>query len=203
MASRMTNRFYRPCLVISVGDDSCQGSGRSIPGFHLLEALTSCEDLLFRFGGHSQAAGCTLNTADLEKVEQLKSRLNEYAGNVLNEDQKIPSLEIDAYIPIDQVGPDIYDQIKQLEPFGKSNSEPVFASRNVQVISGPELLNGKHIKMKIMAGDRVVDMIWWQKDSIPENLKNGSYVHVAYCLQEDIYKEKKSVYMNIRDLQVF
>lgn len=203
VASRMTNRFYRPCLVISVGEDSCQGSGRSIPGFHLLEALTSCDDLLSRYGGHAQAAGCSLDTADLEQIEKLRSRLNEYAGSVLNEDQKTPSLDIDAYLPIHQVGPDIYNQVKQLEPFGKSNPEPVFASRNVQIYAGPELLGGKHIKMQVMAGDQVVDMIWWQKNSIPENLRVGSYVDVAYSLQEDIYKEKKSVYMNIRDLQVF
>lgn len=203
VASRMTNRFYRPCLVISVGEGSCQGSGRSIPGFHLLEALTSCDDLFSRYGGHAQAAGCSLDTADLEQIEKLRSRLNEYAGKVLNEDQRTPSLDIDAYIPIHQVGPEIYNQIRQLEPFGKSNPEPVFASRNVQIYAGPELLSGKHIKMQIMAGDHVVDMIWWQKNSIPENLRVGSYVDVAYCLQEDIYKEKKSVYMNIRDLQVF
>lgn len=203
VASRMTNRFYRPCLVLSVGEDSCQGSGRSIPHFHLLEALTSCKDLLSRFGGHAQAAGCSLDTTDPERIEQLRARLNEYAGTVLKGEQKTRTLDIDVYIPIHQIGPDFFNQIKLLEPFGKENPEPVFASRNVQVLSEPRLLNGRGIKMEVLAGNREIDMIWWQKESIPEKLKAGCFVDVAYSLQEQNYEGNRSVYLNVRDLKVF
>ena len=203
VASRMTNRFYRPCLVLSAEGDSCQGSGRSIPGFHLLEALASCDDLFSRYGGHAQAAGCSLDTADPGQIETLKRRLNEYAGKVLSEDQKIPSLDIDAYIPVKEVGQGIYDQVKLMEPFGKANPEPVFASRNVEISNEPKLLNRRGIKMRAMAGSKVVDMIWWQKDSIPENLGVGSHVDVAYSLQEQTFEGNKSIYMNIRDMRVF
>ncbi len=203
VASRMTNRFYRPCLVLSAGENSCQGSGRSIPGFHLLEALASCDDLLSRYGGHAQAAGCSMDTADPGQIEVLKRRLNEYAGNVLSEDQKIPLLDIDAYISVNEVGLEIYDQVKLMEPFGKANPEPVFASRNVEISDEPKLLNRRGVKMRAMAGEKAVDMIWWQKDSIPDNLKAGSRVDVAYSLQEQIFEGKRSIYMNVRDLRIF
>ena len=203
VASRMTNRFYRPCLVLSVGEDSCQGSGRSIPDFHLLEALASCGDLLTRFGGHAQAAGCSLDTVEPERIEQLRVRLNEYAASVLKEEQKTRTLDIDLFIPVHQIGPDLFNQMKMLEPFGKDNPEPVFASRNVQVLSAPRQLNGRGIKMKVLAGNREVDMIWWQKESIPAKLNAGSRVDVAYCLQEQNYGGNRSVYMNVRDLKVF
>ncbi len=203
VASRMVSRFFRPCLVISAGEDSCQGSGRSIPGFHLLEALSSCDDLLYRYGGHAQAVGCSLDTTDPAHVEELRTRLNEYAGKVLKEEERVPSLNIDAYIPVELAGPELHLQVKRLEPFGKSNPEPVFASRNVQISSRPRLLNSRHIKMQTTAGNRVIDMIWWQKSSIPGNLKAGARVDVAYTLKEDAFRDKNEVYLNIRDLQVF
>ncbi len=203
VASRMTNRFYRPCLVLSAEGNSCQGSGRSIPGFHLLEALESCDELFSRYGGHAQAAGCSLDTADPVKIETLKRRLNEYAGKVLSEDKKIPSLDIDAYLPVEEIGLEIYEQVKLMEPFGKANPEPVFASRQVEILDKPKLLNRKGIKMKVVAGDGIMDMIWWQKDSIPDDLRAGSHVDVAYSLQEQTFEGNRSVYMNIRDLRVF
>jgi len=203
VASKMVNRFYRPCLVLSVGTDSCQGSGRSIPGFHLLKALASCDDLLYRYGGHAQAIGCSLDSVDPEHLEKLRKRLDEYAAAELSDEDKTPVLKIDSYIPVENAGIDLLSQIRKLEPFGKANPEPVFASRNVEITAVPRILKGRHLKLQTRSGGQKVDMIWWQKDSFPRGLGPGSKVDVAYTLKLDNYRSESGVYLNIRDLRVF
>ena len=202
-ASRMAKRFHRPCLVISVGEDSCQGSGRSIAGFHLLDALSSCQDLLVRYGGHAQAVGCSLEGGDVEGIRQLEKRLDEYAASALTEAMKTPVLEIDAFISLNQVGMELCRQVQMLEPFGMSNPEPVFGSKNVQVSDGPVLINERHLKMEAMALDGPLDMLWWQHSSIPEHLETGSGIDVAYNLKVDRFRNVTKVYMSIRDLKTF
>ena len=202
-ASRMAKRYHRPCLVISVGEDSCQGSGRSVPGFNLLDALTSCDDLLSRYGGHAQAVGCSLAGGDIAAIEELKGRLDAYAGKQMDEEMRIPVLDIDSFVSVNQVGLELYSQIKTLEPFGMANPEPVFAAKNVQVTDGPRLLSGRHIKMQAMALDGPIDMLWWQRPAIPDNLVTGSRVDVAFSLNLDTYRENTSVYMNVKDLKSF
>ena len=146
VASRVVERTGRPALVIAKEAEEAHGSGRSISAFHLLNALESCHDLFTRFGGHAHAVGFALPSED---VPMLKQRLNVYAKTMLNPDDLIPQLLIDAEIPLSSVTPELLANLNLLEPFGHGNPEPVFSSHGVTLLLPPKILKDKHIKLRM------------------------------------------------------
>ena len=120
VASRLVDRFYRPTLVVSVSDSICQGSGRSIPGFHLLEALDSCSGLFSRYGGHAEAVGCSFDPQGCRNglIDRLKTALCSYADSTLEASQLVPQLRIESVLPTSELNLALFDQIQQLAPFG-------------------------------------------------------------------------------------
>src|SRR4029077_15435594 len=123
-ASRGVERHGRPTLVISREGDEAHGSGRSIPSFHLLHAIESCHELFSRYGGHAHAVGFALPSANVEK---LRAHLDQYARARLTSADFEAQLEFDRELPLGEVGPELYQALLLLEPFGMENREPVFA----------------------------------------------------------------------------
>jgi single-stranded-DNA-specific exonuclease len=148
-ATRIVERYNRPTLVISREGDEAFGSGRSIRAFHLLEALESCGGLFSRFGGHSHACGFAMPTVN---VEELRTRLDEFARSRLTLADFSPTLELDAELSLADVTPELFQALQMLEPYGMSNPEPVFSSRGVQLTAPPKILKEKHVKLKLRAG---------------------------------------------------
>jgi single-stranded-DNA-specific exonuclease len=148
-ATRVIERYGKPTLVLSLDGDEAHGSGRSIPAFHLLEALESCGDLFSRYGGHAHAVGFSLPRA---RVEQLRTRLDAYARSRLAMADFEPVLEVDCEITLDQVTPDLMKSVRQLEPFGIGNPEPVFAARGVRLTQPPRFVKEKHVKLRLGVG---------------------------------------------------
>jgi single-stranded-DNA-specific exonuclease len=146
VASRVVEKTGRPALVVATEGDEAHGSGRSIAGLHLLEALESCRDLFTRFGGHEHAVGFALPTAQLGA---LKERLNRFAQERLTQDDLIPEVDIDAEIPLTRVTPEFRNMLLRLEPFGQGNPEPVFMSRGVDLIAVPRMIKEKHVKLRV------------------------------------------------------
>jgi single-stranded-DNA-specific exonuclease len=146
VASRVVEKTGRPALVIAREGEEAHGSGRSIKAFHLLEALESCHDLFTRFGGHAHAVGFALPS---DRLPDLKQRLNQFAQNVLKIEDFIPSVGIDAELPLGDVTPALLAQVAQLEPFGQGNPEPVFASQGVSLLVPPRVIKEKHIKLRV------------------------------------------------------
>jgi single-stranded-DNA-specific exonuclease len=156
-ASRVAERFGRPAVVISRDGDEAHGSGRSIPGFHLLDALESAPELFLRFGGHAGAVGFAMRA---ENVAELRRRLNEYAGARLCAGELQPVLEYDGELTLEQVTPRFWEQLRTLQPFGMGNPEPVFMARGVSLLGEPKVMREKHMKLKLRrymsyAGGRV------------------------------------------------
>ena len=145
-ATRVVERYCRPALVISRMGDEAHGSGRSIPAFHLLNALESCYQLFTRYGGHAHAVGFALPA---ERVPQLRSALDAYARTQLTPADFEPILNLDDELALSQVTPELFDALCRLEPFGLGNPEPKFMARNVRVLLPPRVLKDKHIKMKL------------------------------------------------------
>ena len=148
-ATRIVERYNRPTLVISREGDEAFGSGRSIRTFHLLEALESCSGLFSRFGGHAHACGFAMPTAN---VEELRTKLDQFARSRLTPADFDPILELDAELSLADVTPELLQALQLLEPYGMSNPEPVFSSRGVQLTAPPKILKEKHIKLKLRAG---------------------------------------------------
>ena len=205
VASRLAERFHRPVLVFSEADDSYQGSGRSIPGFHLLEALEECRDLLLQFGGHAQAVGCLI-AKQPELLERLAERLDRYARNQLSRQQLTPVLEIDSLLGPEEVNLSVWRDIQQLAPFGAGNPQPIFASRQVTVTGGPWLIKDQHLKMRVALsgsanGSSKVEAIWWRRAQAGDGIKLGSRLDLAYTLERNRFRGEEKVLLTLRDLR--
>lgn len=198
VAARLVERFYRPVLVLSLGAPYCQGSGRSIPDFHLLEALNQCSDLFLQYGGHAQAAGCTV---EREKLPELKSRLGQYAASRLSSEQLVPRLQIESELPIDSVSLSLCREIESLAPFGVGNPRPVFASRSVNVVAGPWILKEKHLKFQVQTNGCRTDAIWWKKATLVDTIVPGVELDLAYTMTQDVYQGEQRLLLTVCDIQ--
>jgi len=149
-ATRIVERYNRPTVVISREGDESFGSGRSIRAFHLLEALESCGALFSRYGGHAHACGFAMATRN---VDELRTRLDQFARARLTLADFDPVLEVDAELSLTEVRPELFRALEMLEPYGMGNPEPVFAARGVQLGAPPRILKDKHVKLKLRAGN--------------------------------------------------
>jgi single-stranded-DNA-specific exonuclease len=145
-ASRVVERFGRPALVISRDGEEAHGSGRSIPGFHLLDSLETVPELFLRFGGHAHAVGFAMRSAN---ISELRQRLNEYARLKLSQEELQPVLEYDGELAMDEITPRFWEQLRALQPFGMGNPEPVFMARSATLIGEPRVMREKHLKLKL------------------------------------------------------
>src|SRR5437763_3774710 len=146
VASRVVEKTNRPALVIAMDGEEAHGSGRSIAALHLLDALESCHKLFTRFGGHAHAVGFALPSKD---VMELKQRVDEFARSHLKPEDLVPELKIDAEIPLSGVTPQLLESLRQLEPFGHGNPEPVFSCRQANLLLPPKIIQEKHLKFRV------------------------------------------------------
>jgi len=153
-ATRIVERYNRPTLVISREGAESFGSGRSIRAFHLLEALESCGSLFSRYGGHAHACGFAMPTSN---VEELRTRLDQFARTRLTLADFEPVLDYDAELDLTDVTAELYQALEMLEPYGMSNPEPVFATRGAQLVAPPRIIKEKHVKLKLRAGHREME----------------------------------------------
>ena len=145
-ASRVVERHGRPTMVISREGEEAHGSGRSIPAFHLLQAIESCPELFSRYGGHAHAVGFALPSANVEKLRQ---HLDAYARARLTPADFEPQLEFNRELGLGEVTPELHQALLLLEPFGMENREPVFAARGVRLMGPPQAVKDKHVKLRI------------------------------------------------------
>jgi single-stranded-DNA-specific exonuclease len=148
-ATRIVERYNRPTVVISRDGVEAFGSGRSLPAFHLLEAIESCSTLFSRYGGHSHACGFAMPSAN---VAELRTKLDAFARARLSLADFEPILDLDTELDLADVTPKLFRALQLLEPYGMGNPEPVFAARGVQLTAPPRILKDKHVKLKLRAG---------------------------------------------------
>jgi single-stranded-DNA-specific exonuclease len=148
-ATRVVERYGRPALVISRDGDEAHGSGRSIPAFHLLNALESCGGLFDRYGGHAHAVGFALPAS---RVPELRGALDAYARARLTAADFEPLIELDAELSLGAVTPALLADLRRLEPFGMGNPEPIFAVAGVRLMQPFRIMKEKHVKLKIGGG---------------------------------------------------
>jgi single-stranded-DNA-specific exonuclease len=145
-ATRIVEKYGRPALVLSREGQESHGSGRSISAFHMLDALESCHDLFARYGGHAHAVGFTLPAVN---VQQLGAHLDTYARARLTLADFEPQLEFDGELPLENVTPELHRALSLLEPFGMDNPEPVFIARAARLMTPPQTVKDKHVRLRI------------------------------------------------------
>jgi single-stranded-DNA-specific exonuclease len=186
VASRMVERFHRPVFVLALNaeDGLVQGSGRSIPAFHLLNSLESMSDVFLRFGGHEHAAGVTLEAS---RVDEFRERFNRYAAGLLTPEDLARRVEIDAVADFREISEQSIGQVFALAPFGHGNPPPLFAALNAEVAGPPAIWNEKHLKVMLRQNGRTFSLKAWNFAARAGELPSGSRVDVAFSLEEDAF----------------
>ena len=170
VASRIVDKYYRPTVVISVEDGMGTGSARSVDGFHLHEALTSCAGILENYGGHKRAAGLRLKH---DNIEIFRQAMNDFAQQALPHEKFVPTLEIDCEIPLSVIDLDLIELISSMEPHGEGNPIPVFCSRGLTVKSPPSLLGKDTIKFWVSDGVNNISVVGFGMGSFKDMVNWG------------------------------
>jgi single-stranded-DNA-specific exonuclease len=200
LASRVVERTGRPALVLSHEDGEAHGSGRSIPGFHLLAALESCHDVFVRYGGHAHAVGFSLTSS---RVPELRERLLLHSTTALTPQVLERKLACSAELPLHQINTALYQSLRLLEPYGMGNEEPVFIARNLKLEAAPLTMKDQHIRMKLRDEHAVMSALGWRwADRLrPLALEPGSRIDLAYRLRLNEHPDFGGLELEIVDLR--
>ncbi|MDT3403533.1 single-stranded-DNA-specific exonuclease RecJ [Mucilaginibacter terrae] len=199
VASRLTEKYYRPTIVLTRSNGHVAGSARSVVGFDLYEALCGCSDLLLQFGGHKYAAGLTMQP---EQVEAFTARFEEVVSASITEQQLIQEIQIDAELKLEQITSKFFRVLNQFGPFGPENMCPVFITRNVSVYGNVSLVGSNHIKMTVhQSGSPLFDCIAFNQGECIEELRKGKPFDICYTIEENIWREKRSIQLNIKGIR--
>ena len=195
VASRLADEFYRPAIVVKTGEKISSGSCRSIPEFNIIAALNQCKHLLSRFGGHSQAAGFTLPTKNLTRLEQ---QLSQLATDQLVGVDLRSCIDIDALVALPDLGGDTFQITQLLAPFGRGNPLPTFLSRGVEVIDCRITGNGReHLRLRLKQGGTVWDGVGFRLGDYLAEV--SSFLDIVYNLEIDRWGGKETLRLNILD----
>jgi single-stranded-DNA-specific exonuclease len=196
VAGKLVEEYYRPAIVVSRGEEVSKASARSIAGFNIVEAIKSCSDLLVDVGGHPMAAGFTVETRNLT---ELQTRLEKIAEKKLTDNLLTREVRIDTELPLSAVTGELWQKIRDFEPFGFGSPEPVFATRGVTV-SDARLVgaDGKHLKLRVSSFDAIA---FGMGDLYPK-IKIGKPIDIAYTIDQNIWNGRKSLQLKLRDIMV-
>ena len=198
VASKICEKYYRPCIVLTDDGGSVKGSGRSVSGFDLYESLCACKDALLKFGGHSMAAGLSLNT---DNVVSFRRMINEYAENLVGKEGFMQKIYIDADLTGFEIDIPLIQSLEILEPYGMGNPKPVFSLTDVKVISKTSLSDGKHLKLTVMSADTSVEAIGFSMGEYFGLISDGDTVDIAGCLDINSYRGIKKPQIILKDIR--
>ncbi len=204
VASRLIESYYRPTIILTESNGFATGSARSIPGFNLYQAITECVDLLESYGGHMYAAGLTLK---IEHVQKLIDRFEEVVKNTISPDMMIPQVEIDTELNFRDINPKLFRIIRQFEPFGPENANPVFFAENVadsgyaRVVGNDEI----HLQLGLIQEDLPYNefrAIAFNQASQLQKIRSGRGFDIAYSLVENTFRGNTTIQLNIKDIKI-
>ncbi len=202
VASRLTESFYRPTVILTESKGLATGSARSVEGFDLYKAIESCSDLLENFGGHMYAAGLTLK---IENIPTFQKRFEQFVEDNITPDQLIPQIEIDSKLHLKEINPKFYRILKQFRPFGPGNMKPVFSSERV-FDYGTSKCVGKdrdHLKLEIIEehSAAIKQGIAFSMGHVIDNIKSNDPFDICYTVEENVYNGITSLQVMVKDLK--
>lgn len=196
VSSKITDIYFKPSILLCFEGDLGKGSGRSIPGFDLHEALMKCMDTTEKFGGHSMAVGVSIKR---ENFDKFKKEFEQIAIESHIEDI-IPIINIDAKINLSEINKEMVSSLKQLEPFGEGNKMPVFLFKNLKIDSIRALSEGKHLKLTLRDNNTLVDSIGFNLGSLANEYRIGDKIDVVGVLEINSFNGIDNIQINIRDI---
>lgn len=195
-AARFVERYSKPCIVIARDGENAKGSARSIEGFSIFDAISSCKDLLTHFGGHTLAAGFSLASSD---INQFRKRVNDYARQV---EMPLMKLEIDCKLRPEFISADVLPIIDTLEPFGAGNPQPLFGLFSMTLTSVTPMGGGKHLKLGFKRGDTSITAMKFS--TAPEQFpyQIGDKLDLAVRLEKNEYMGQVKASVYIREIRL-
>ena len=202
VASRLTDSYYRPTIVLTRSGNLITGSARSIKNFDIYDAIDSCSDILEHFGGHKYAAGLSLKP---ENLKEFSERFEKYVSEHLEDDDLTPELNVDIEMDFTNITPKFVRILKQFAPFGPGNLSPVFLTRNVVDAGFSRAVgNRKHLKLSVMQQgntDFVFSGIAFQKGDLYERIHDKEPFTMCYYIEENFWQGKTTLQLNVKDIK--
>lgn len=203
VASRLSEEFYKPSIVLTKSNGLASGSARSVPGFDIYNAIDSCRDLLENFGGHRYAAGLSMKE---ENVTLFTERFEKYVAETITEEQTSPQIDIDAQISFRDITPKFFSVLKQFGPFGPGNMKPVFSTSKVMDYGSSRLVGKEqeHLKMELVdsSSENVMNGIAFGMYEYNDHLKSLHPLDICYTLEENTFNGNTNIQLMIRDIKV-
>jgi single-stranded-DNA-specific exonuclease len=199
VAGKLAEEWGRPVLLVERGEQVSKGSARSVPGFSMIEALTACEDLFVRFGGHAAAAGFTIAN---EHLPALEDRLVQRAAAQLSEEQLQPALAIHASVDLNAVGWPLLNDLARLEPFGHGNPQPVLMSPGVEVLDARQRGgDGQHLRLLLRKGGETYEAIGFRLGHLADAVRRRPLIDVAFTLEANEWNGERRLQINVKDFR--
>ena len=199
VASKITDLYYKPCLLVCFedGDEIGKGSGRSIPGFDLHDALSRCKEILEGYGGHSMAVGLSIKR---ENISKLKEEF-EIIAKEAHLEKMVSTIKIDCILNIDQIDIETVKSLDLLEPIGEANKMPIFAFKNLKIDSIRSLTEGKHIKLTLKSNNNTyINAIGFNLGYLVDEFVIGDKVDVAGNIEINSFNGTDSIQINLKDM---
>lgn len=199
VASRIAEQFYKPTIMISLDNGKGKGSGRSIEGFNLFDALSDSDELLTTFGGHAIAAGLGINESE---IETFTAKINKYADKLIGDKAILPVVKIDCVLKGRNISLGMVSELASLEPYGMGNEKPVFMMRDSVIDSVSAVgADGRHIRLKVVNDGVMNQCIGFGLGEYARLLKPGDRVHLAFRLDINVFQGMESVQLMLTDIK--
>jgi single-stranded-DNA-specific exonuclease len=201
VASRLTETYYRPTIVLTLSNGLITGSARSVKDFDIYDAIDSCSDLLEHFGGHTFAAGLSLKP---ENLEAFRKRFEEEVSRTIKEEMLVPEVEIDLEINLNQITPKFIRILNQFAPFGPGNMSPVFVTPDTHDTGYARIVGKNHVKMTVFQNAVRSDpfaAIAFQQGEKFAAIQKGQFMDICYHLEENEWNGNRSIQLNIKDIR--
>ncbi|MDR0982232.1 MAG: single-stranded-DNA-specific exonuclease RecJ [Culturomica sp.] len=204
VASRLTEIFYRPTIVLTESNGLATGSARSVEGFDLYYAISCCAEYLENYGGHKYAAGLTMK---IENIQAFKKKFESIVQETITDDMLVPQINIDAKIKLCDITPDLYAMLQKFAPFGPNNNLPVFMTENVVNFIGSKKVgkHNEHLRLVAVDDTRACNDkcgIGFGMGNMYEVINSGAYFDICYTLQENTFMGKTDIQMMLKDIHI-
>ncbi|TCC94452.1 single-stranded-DNA-specific exonuclease RecJ [Pedobacter frigiditerrae] len=200
VASRLTEKYYRPTIVLTESNGNYTGSARSVAGYDLYEALLSCSDLLEQFGGHKYAAGLTIKP---ENLIPFSDKFESVVSSTITDDLLTPEIIVDCEIDLVQIDAKFYRILLQMAPFGPQNMAPVFITKGVTLVGQTQIVGTKHLKLSVkQQNSAIFETIGFNLGEFENLIKPNKSFSICYTIEENVWRDKKRLQLNIKGIKV-
>ena len=197
VSSRVTELFGKPSIIISESGEICKGSGRSVSGFSIVDAVFACSEYLEKYGGHPMAMGFSIKK---ENIEPFRKAINAYANKI--DKMPLSTVKIDCKLNPEKIFPEMVHEIQEFEPFGYGNSKPVFALCEMRLDRIIPLKEGKHLKLAVSRNNARLNIMKFSTTVDEFPYSEGDILDFAVCLETNVYQGRENISFNVRDIKL-